>query len=306
MHKMDKDIHDRFKKEITDSEDALIAFKQKQLGISRGILARGAAQGDSGLVGVALKVWYKYVIEEGHTRSMDKALEEAQAKFQGAQQSAKDASKSVMSRMSAGNDSALVSLCFQTWVSLQAELLADKEIDKLAKQAEQQYKDFMAKKSGEARGVLDRMSAGSDTGLLHNIMVAWIEAWKESKAAGEMEKIMQGHDAKFKSLNNRQKNSAKSVASKCHQQEEENMIMVFLYAWNTETREQLVVKNYGAKLDQKKQKLDAVQTMFRSFANQLEQGIGNTPRSQRKSAGRSKGVSEASGAASGAPPLPPS
>merc|ERR1719359_2173394 len=106
MHKMDKEIHDRFKKEITDAEDALIAFKQKQLGISRGILARGAAQGDMGLVKATLGVWYKYVIEEGHTRSMDKALEEASAKFAAAQQSAKDASKSVMSRMSAGQDGA--------------------------------------------------------------------------------------------------------------------------------------------------------------------------------------------------------
>jgi len=100
-------------------------------------------------------------------------------------------------------------------------------------------------------------------------------ALNEAKAEREMDEIMKQHDQKFKSLNQRQKGSAKSVASRCHQQEEENMLMVFLYAWNTETREQLVVKNYGAKLDQKKQKLDAVQTMFRSFANQLEQGIGN-------------------------------
>merc|ERR1719199_1929205 len=152
MHKLDRDIHDKFKKEITDAEDALIAFKQKQLGISRGILRRGAAQGDSALTAEVLRQWYKYVIEEGHNRKMDEALEEALAKFNAQQQSAKDASKSVMARMSAGQDSALVSLCFQSWVAAQAELLADKEIDALAKKAEQQYKDFMNKKSAEARG----------------------------------------------------------------------------------------------------------------------------------------------------------
>merc|ERR1719272_155437 len=58
-HQMDKDIHDKFKKEITDSEDALVAFRSKQLGISRGILSRGAAQGDQGLLGEVLRVWYK-------------------------------------------------------------------------------------------------------------------------------------------------------------------------------------------------------------------------------------------------------
>merc|ERR1719420_2389332 len=138
------------------------------------------------------------------------------------------------------------------------------------------------------------------------IIVAWLDVLKEEKEARRMDELMAQNEAKFKSLNMKQKGSAKSVASRCHQQEEENMIMSFFYAWSTETRTEHVIKHYGGKLDAKKNQLDAVQTMFRSFANQLEQGIGNTPRSQRKSAGRSKGVSEASGAASGAPPLPPS
>merc|ERR1719235_2682122 len=113
---------------------------------------------------------------------------------------------------------------------------------------------------------------------------------------------MAENEGRFKSLAQKQSGNAKSVASRCHQQEEENMMMVFFYAWSTMAREEHIIKHYGGKLDQKKHQLEAVQTMFRSFANQLEQGIGNTPRSQRKSAGRSKGVSEASGA----PPLPPS
>jgi len=301
-HKADKDIHDMFKKQIEDSENALIAFRQKQLGISRNMLRKGAAQGDSGLKAEVLRVWYKYVIEEGHNREMDGKLEEANARFNAAQQSAKDASKSVMTRMTAGNDQALVGLCFQTWVQMQEELLKDKEIDELAKKAEQQYKDFMNKKSAEARGVLDRMSGSSDTGLLHLIIAAWIEEWKAMKAEREMDKVLNGHDERFKSLNMKQKGAAKSVASKCHQQEEENMIMVFFYAWSTEARTEHVIKQYGAKLNAKKDQLDAVQNMFRSFANQLEQGIGNTPRSQRKSAGRSKGVE--SSAASGAAPAP--
>jgi len=298
-HQADKDIHDKFKAEIEDLENQLINFRQKTLGISRGMLNRGAKAGDAGVQQEVLRLWYKYVIEEGHTRDMDAKLEEAQAKFAAAQQSSKDASKKVMARMEAGNDTGLKTLCFGAWVSAQAELLADKEIDALAKKAEQQYKDFLAKKSQEARGVLDRMSGSSDTGLLHLCIAAWTEEVADGKKQKEMDEIMAGHEARFKSLNQKQKGNAKSVASKCHAQEEENMIMAFFYAWSTETRTEKVILHYGGKLDAKKQQLDSVQTMFRSFANQLEQGIGNTPRSQRKSAGRSKGV-ESSAASGGA------
>jgi len=301
-HQADKEIHDKFKKEIQDCEDSLINFRKKQLGISKGMLGRSAAQGDMAIVAETLRVWYKWVIEEGHNKEMDGKLAEAQAKFNGAQQSAKDASKSVMARMSAGNDAALINLCFTTWVQAQEELLKDKEIDALAKKAEAQYKEFMAKKRSEATGVLDRMSAGSDAGLLHLIISAWIEEWKSGKASADLDKILNGQDERFKSLNQKQKGNAKSVASKCHQQEEENMIMVFFYAWNTETRMERVIKHYGSKLDAKKGQLDSVQSMFRSFANQLEQGIGNTPRSQRKSASRSKGVESSAASGVGAPP----
>merc|ERR1712072_1113824 len=130
------------------------------------------------------------------------------------------------------------------------------------------------------------MSGSSDTGLLHLVFAAWVEEWKGGQKEREMDAMMSGHDAKFKSLNMKQKASAKSVASKCHQQEEENMMMVFFYAWSMEARTEHVIKHYSGKMDQKKQQLDSVQTMFRSFANQLEQGIGNTPRT-----GGSKGRS---------------
>merc|ERR1740117_2100787 len=104
--------------------------------------------------------------------------------------------------------------------------------------------------------------------------------------------MMGGNDARFKSLNVNQKKNAKSVPSATHAQEEENTIMVFFYAWATDTRTERVIAHYGGKLDQKKNQLDAVQTMFKSFANQLEQGIGSaaTPRTQKRSerAGKDK------------------
>jgi len=220
---------------------------------------------------------------------MDAKLAAANERFNSAQQSAKDASKAVMGRMSAGNDSTLVQLCLQSWVTAMEELKADKEIDKLAKKAEAALQEHMKKKSAEARGVLDRMSASSGSGLCHVIMTAWQEEVSAMKKEREMEEIINGQEQRFKSLNQRQKGNAKSVASKCHQQEEENMLMVFFYAWHTDTRTEHVIKVYGAKLDSKKTQLDSVQTMFRSFANQLEQGIGNTPRTggsrSRKGAG---------------------
>merc|ERR1719398_109369 len=103
------------------------------------------------------------------------------------------------------------------------------------------------------------MSAGSDTGLLHLVFAAWVDEWNMAKKEREMDLLMKGQEDRFKSLNQRQKGNAKSVASKCHQQEEENMISMFFYAWATDTKVEHVIKFYGGELDQKKHQLDAVQ-----------------------------------------------
>jgi hypothetical protein len=298
-HKANKEIHDKFKKEIADAENALLEFRRKQLGISRSMLERGAASGDTAVKAQVLHFWYKYVIEEGHTREMDKALEEAEARLNAAKQSAKDASKSVMTRMSAGNDKTLMHLCMSAWIAAQDELKKDMEIDALRKQAEDQLKAHMNGKSEQAKGVLDRMAGSSDSGVLHNVLKYWVEEVKEVKRQKEMEDIMASHDERFKSLNQRQKGAAKNVAQKANRTEEENIILTFWYAWSTEAAVQRVIRTYGAKLESKKHQLDSVQTMFRSFANQLEQGI-NSPRSQRKTGRSSKG-----GPGSEAGSLPP-
>jgi hypothetical protein len=74
QHKANKEIHDRFKQEIQDAEDALVNFKTKQKGISKGILGRAGAASDAALQGECLRVWFKYVIEEGHNKEMDAKL----------------------------------------------------------------------------------------------------------------------------------------------------------------------------------------------------------------------------------------
>merc|ERR1719171_2968451 len=101
----------------------------------------------------------------------------------------------------------------------------------------------------------------------------------------------------------KQKNAANGVMSRLHRTEEEIFIDSVFQNWATESALSKVMKHYAGKMDQKKHQLEAVQTMFKSFANQLEQGIGNTPRSQRKSASRKSAGSDAP---SGAPPLPSS
>jgi len=145
------------------------------------------------------------------------------------------------------------------------------------------------------------MTGSTDTGLLHSVFNTWAEDFREEKQGAEMEAAIQKSTQKFSSLNQRQKGAASGTAGRANEMLEENILGQIFINWATEARIEAVIKVFSGKLDAKKHQLEAVQSMFKNFADRLEQGIGNSPRSQRKS-NRSHGR-EASDAGS-RPPLP--
>mmetsp|Transcript_62692 Transcript_62692/g.104252 ORF Transcript_62692/g.104252 Transcript_62692/m.104252 type:complete len:527 (-) Transcript_62692:192-1772(-) len=276
-------IHNKFKKQIEEAENALVNFKAKQLKGARSMLNRNAAGLEKTLLDKCLGAWYRDIITLGHTKDMDDALEAAKNKLANAKGASKDNTMKVMTRMAAGQDKAIITLCLNAWTQALEETKKDRLLDDAVRAQEEQIAEFLKNKSEQAKGVLARVSGGTDTGVMKNCLSAWIELYKQEKQEKEMEQMIHGQNERFKSLNLKQRGNAKSVASKANRMEEENMLMVFFQSWNMDTKMERVIRHYGGKLDQKKHQLDAVQNMFKSFASQLEQGIGSTPRSQRKS-----------------------
>merc|ERR1712217_133047 len=167
----------------------------------------------------------------------------------------------------------------------------------------EKFQKFMKEKSDQAKGVLQRMTGSSDTGLMHTAFKAWLEDWESEKKAKEMEDLMNGENAKFKSLNARMKENASGKAGRSIDIENDNLLMSCLMNWQIETRVQKVVSHYGGQLENKKHQLEAVQTMFQSFASQLEKGIESTPRKDKSHKSAAKSSSRNSG--EGRPPAQP-
>merc|ERR1719203_919173 len=115
-----------------------------------------------------------------------------------------------------------------------------------------------------------------------------------------MEELLNAQSAKFKSLNGRMKDNAKGKAGRSIDIENDNLLMSCFMNWNIEARVQRVVSHYSGQLDNKKHQLEAVQTMFQSFASQLEKGIQSTPRKKEKG-----GKASSRNSGEGKPPAQP-
>jgi hypothetical protein len=218
-----------------------------------------------------------------------------QAKMDSFEKAQKEKAGQFMTRMASGNDASLKNLCLEAWIKFHQDYLKDKELEDQVKASEAAFKSHMDAKKDEAKQVLDRMLASSDNGLLQLIMQNWAQYYQEEKKQKELEYTLADSQNKFKSLNARQKAGAANVQGRVNEQIKMNLCLRVLNCWIVETKGNRVENHYNSKYESKRRQLHGVQNLFKSFAMQLEQNLGqdddSSSRTFRRSA-KNKGMSK--------------
>merc|ERR1711920_454716 len=156
-----------------------------------------------------------------------------------------------------------------------------KEFDEREERLQQQLGDMKSKSGGSAKGVLSRVSESSTSGITGNVFVHWRDHTKTEVRARNLENTIQASEAKFKSLNQKQKGNATHAAQNAIDLEEDNQLMNIFMNWAQEVEISRVVMHYSGKMKGKTEQLQQVQSMFKDFTAALEQGMQNTPRTEK-------------------------
>merc|ERR1712006_76847 len=138
------------------------------------------------------------------------------------------------------------------------------------------------------------MNASTDSGLVEHVISTWCQHYKDEKDARKMEELMAENEAKFGALNGRQKDNAMGVQKRVNEQMDLNLMLKHFSAWATDTKLERIMRHYNSKMEGKKHQLQSVQHLFKSFANQLDQGLKADADSARDSGsrpGKSDGIS---------------
>merc|ERR1712232_93399 len=180
--------------------------------------------------------------------------------------------------MTAANDATLVSINFQAWVSFVADYKKNKEFEDLVKASEKKLQDYMEQKSASAKSMMQKMMGGTDQGCIALHFTEWKKVYIEEKEDREHLESINGANMKFSDLSSRQKKAAKNIAARTNDFDEQNFLAQCWFGWATTARLNRVISHYHNKLSSKKHQLDSVQSMFKTFATQLEKGIENSPR----------------------------
>jgi len=254
----------------------------------RNVLMRKAAEGDSALLQQVWKAWTDEVQETKREAGSQGAMAAMEARLASQTAAQAENNKKVMARMAGGSDNALLTVILGAWVQFSADYKKNKEEEDEIERREHQFAEFMKQKKEGAKAVLDKMNAATDSGLCELVISTWGQYYKDEKDARKMEELMAENEAKFGALNGRQKDNAMGVQKRVNEQMDLNLMLKHFSAWATDTKLERIMRHYNSKMEGKKHQLQSVQHLFKSFANQLDQGLKGEDSARDSSSRRRK------------------
>lgn len=271
--KEEREICGEYEDRIELANKRLMEFKEKQLSGVRKVMMKKAAEGDALLLQAVIKTFVSVVEEAKWDRENGDKVRALEEQLQNFKSSQAENTKRVMARMGAAGDEDLISMCFKAWINFHQDYQKDKEANDAVKAAEAKVNAFMKGHAENAKGLLNKMSDSTSTGLMHEVMEAWVTMYLEEKKEKELEEILNSQQAKFSEFGNRNANNAKTVMERARLHLEEMVLRRHWNAWRLHARLEGTLAQYAAKIEAKKQQLYQVQQMFRQFAAKLEAGL---------------------------------
>merc|ERR1719321_1432010 len=111
--------------------------------------------------------------------------------------------------------------------------------------------------------------------------------------------MLEGANAKFGAFGERNKKGAMSAGEKATAVKQYGLLVHSMLLWTEFCKVERLLRYYSNRIESKKHQLQGLQTMFRTFASQLEQGLKDgTPRDGGSIKNGSKRMSKTDGSVS--------
>jgi len=234
------------------------------------------------LIQEVFNIWSEDIKEAKFNIAAAADIAAMEARLGGMNDQANKNAKKVLARCGAASEQQIRDMCFVAWVDCYKEYLKNKEEEDAVRAEEKRIQEFMKSHSENAKGLLNNMAGATNTGLLHEVFLAWCEYYKEEKQVNAYAEFMAKQQGQMGAFGSRNKKGAQSVMERAH---EHNMIMLYLKifgAWRLDCSVEKLLKVHQGRIDGKRQQLVGVQQMFRNFAKQLESNIQSGGDSNRE------------------------
>jgi len=263
----------KFENRIAEANQKLFKCQEDKIKTIKAVFERAMLEAGDGLLRMCFDVFMGFLKQHeqdcmtGKRKSLETKLTIVQAKCA-------EGVRIVLSRMFCDTDDKSLAFMFAGWGEAVGMGKQDREQEANIKAAQKATADHQAKMKENSLKVVQAMLGASDSLIVQMMWINWVDIVKEAKKAKEVAEQQARGDDFLMMTKLRHNSNAHSVQDRINQQMELNLVFSCLCGWKMEAEVKRVDKKYTGKIESKRRQLNSVQTLFTSFARQLEEGLG--------------------------------
>lgn len=270
---MEASTRQKFEQQIKDTEARLMEFQGTQLKNIKGLVLGFAARSEKDLLSAVVGTWRQEVDDRLRDGTAAANMADAQSKLKQMKLSQVVNAKQMMFRFASDSTQGLVSACMQAWISHSQEYKKEQETEDAVKETEARLKAHLAARKDDARRVLDRLATSSESGLLSTVIQYWLNFIAEEKSAEALHAKLAAAKSNIAGLYSRHGSAVHGVTTRVTSQLNLNLIMQVFMLWRLEVSTTKAQTHYSAKMENKRRQLHGVNSLFKTFAQKLEEKV---------------------------------
>jgi S-ribosylhomocysteine lyase LuxS involved in autoinducer biosynthesis len=160
-------------KDIAELEGKLKSMADAQSDNAKKVLGRMNNQSDVGLQTFVFQAWQRFCEEYNKNKEMEDAIKTSEQKVAQFMKQQNDGAKSVLNRMSMGNDTGLVATIWKNWNDWIAENKRTQELQELLQANAAKMSDFTGRNKGSAKSAMQRAAEAQEIASILIIFMYW-------------------------------------------------------------------------------------------------------------------------------------
>lgn len=271
--KVHRKLRETYEAQLEDMQRQILQYQAERLRNVRNAMARTCVEHGEQLLRTLFQCWISDTQQSKQRGQGERELDKAQAHFFYVKASRIASSRKIVAQMILDAELAPLVMCFQAWTQFLEEETKEKEAGQRVKEVERQLKEVMVLRKERIVKVFETMLRKQNEDMEFEIFQCWVQQCQEEKRAREMDDAMGHFTGKFSMLKTRQEQTALEVQSRINAQADNVLLSKFMSSWKQSSRAENLEKFFHRKLDNKRKQVAGVQTLFQTFAKQIEDNL---------------------------------
>jgi len=271
--KVHQSLRVTYEAQLQEMQTQILNHQAERLRNVRNAMARSFVENNDHLIRALFQSWVNDTEQSKRRNVGERELDKAQAHFFHVKASRVASSRKIVAQMILDAELAPLVMCLQAWTQFVEEEAKEKAAEERVQAVERQLQEVMVVRKQRVVKVIETMLRKQEEDFQFELFQCWVQQCQEEKQMRVMDDNLGVLSGKMSMLKTRQRETAAEVRTRMNTQADNILLFKFMSGWKQSSKAEGLEKFYHRKLDNKRKQVAGVQTLFQTFAQQIEHNL---------------------------------